>query len=320
MLKGRGPMSNKFPLLYCTGLVPLKTHYHNKQVVVEAGKVISQEIIDAHHKLAAEFIISVRHSPNNDEIVERNRRNHEKSQQSHALENMTHYYEAETLIFAQDDTSTELYVLLEGEVEVIIDEEVVATLSESGTYFGEMAVLRGEPRSAGVRTKSPCTFYVIPGTTFPQVLKANPEMSLKMSEILSQRLAHTTLDMRHLQDDIKNCKEQIEKLNHEKSDLQAKAEELDFKLTHFKPMIAESEAAVTKYKDAAMTLYRHSSIEYNGALRLIKTLAQHCHDKESRENFAAVFDYMKKASNMPSKGRRGPIKEECLNPTLKKLI
>jgi CRP-like cAMP-binding protein len=72
---------------------------------------------------------------------------------------------AEHLIFVENDVAREFYVILRGEVEVFKvqkrgAEARLATLSP-GHWFGEMSVLDVRPRSAGVRTLSPCKLLVV---------------------------------------------------------------------------------------------------------------------------------------------------------------
>ena len=74
-------------------------------------------------------------------------------------------FAADQLIFAENDAAREFYVLLRGEVEVFKvqtrgAEARLATLG-AGHWFGEMAVLDVRPRSASVRTLSPCRLLVV---------------------------------------------------------------------------------------------------------------------------------------------------------------
>ncbi|GEM_PF-4039292 len=298
-------MANKFPLLYCAGLVPLKSHYHNKKLVVEAGKVISQDIIDSNKKIAEEFIITLRHNSNNNQIVARNTKNYNQKQKDLALENMTRHYEPDTLIFSQGDKSSELYILLKGEVEVLINNNVMASIDKSGTYFGEMATLRGEVRSAGIRTKTDCDFYVIPGSIFPQVLKANPEMNLKIAESLAERLALTSID--------------LQKTQEENLQLSTNNQLLKDKLAKYKSNLDKAKIDIRKYKNAAKTLYANTSKEYNNVLQLITTVAQNSEHQYTSEILTDIYNYMLQNSHMPELGKQGRIKKSKLSKNLTNL-
>lgn len=69
------------------------------------------------------------------------------------------------IIFGEGDAARELYVVLDGEVEVFKvlqrgAEARLATLTP-GHWFGEMSVLDVQPRSASVRALVPCTLLVV---------------------------------------------------------------------------------------------------------------------------------------------------------------
>ncbi len=68
------------------------------------------------------------------------------------------HFEAGEIIFSQGDLGDAFYIILEGQAEIIIEEDgasrVVAVLS-AGEYFGELALLNNHRRSAAVRCKNP---------------------------------------------------------------------------------------------------------------------------------------------------------------------
>ena len=61
------------------------------------------------------------------------------------------YDEGET-IFNAGSVAVEMYVIKEGEVEIIYNDQVLETLSP-GDIFGEMALIDDRPRSATTRAK-----------------------------------------------------------------------------------------------------------------------------------------------------------------------
>ncbi len=83
-----------------------------------------------------------------------------------------------------------LYVLVEGQVEVIRERTQVTHVDEPGSIFGEMAVLLDMPHSATVKALSSVTAYEIPDAlTF---LDKRPEFSLHIATMLARRLYYTT--------------------------------------------------------------------------------------------------------------------------------
>ena len=89
-------------------------------------------------------------------------------------------------LIEQGGQSQCLYVLVEGRVEVVRDEVRVATASEPGAVFGEMAALLGGPHTATVRALAPCAFRVVPEPA--AFLKRSPEFCLHVCELLARRL------------------------------------------------------------------------------------------------------------------------------------
>ena len=58
-----------------------------------------------------------------------------------------------------------------------------------GGFFGEIALLTGEPRSTSAAAATPCELAAVGREDFRGVVMANPAMALEMSRILGQRLA-----------------------------------------------------------------------------------------------------------------------------------
>jgi NADH dehydrogenase len=81
-----------------------------------------------------------------------------KSKPKSGFENL-HYADGET-IFQSGDIGDYLYVIAKGSVNVIKDGELVATLQE-GQYFGEMALLSTNRRSATIIAKGSCSILAI---------------------------------------------------------------------------------------------------------------------------------------------------------------
>lgn len=92
------------------------------------------------------------------------------------------------------DPGEEMYIIISGETDIIIgepgQEQVVATL-KSGDYFGEMALLTGEPRSASVIATQSCETFVLYKNDFDVILEKYPSISLSMGKIVSKRLRET---------------------------------------------------------------------------------------------------------------------------------
>jgi CRP-like cAMP-binding protein len=110
-------------------------------------------------------------------------------------------YGAGQLIFRLGDLGTDMYVINEGKVEVIREDPpgggTVAVL-EKGDFFGEMSVLEGVPRSASVKAISDVKLVRIDGTTFTSLLRAEPEIAVRIMRKLSRRLRESDRVIRSL--------------------------------------------------------------------------------------------------------------------------
>jgi nitrite reductase/ring-hydroxylating ferredoxin subunit len=99
------------------------------------------------------------------------------------------------LIVEEGRTGNGLYVILKGRVEVVKGlpagrPQVVATLGE-GEPFGEMALLGEWPRTASVRALEDTECLGMDRWVFMHQVRRDPELALKMLQVLAQRLART---------------------------------------------------------------------------------------------------------------------------------
>ena len=106
-------------------------------------------------------------------------------------------------VVVEGETATALYVLVDGEVEVRARGEGKRTrrirTMQAPTYFGEIGLLQRIPRTATVRTLTPCRFLRIDGDVFVEALTdSGPSSSLV--EGMSSRLARTHPSLRVRED------------------------------------------------------------------------------------------------------------------------
>ena len=94
---------------------------------------------------------------------------------------------AGTLIVAEGGTTSgHLYVLMEGKLEVIKGDTVVATITEPGAVLGEMSVLLEQPHTATVRASSDAVIYEVEDAA--SFLMQKPGVALLIARMLAQRL------------------------------------------------------------------------------------------------------------------------------------
>jgi CRP/FNR family cyclic AMP-dependent transcriptional regulator len=79
-----------------------------------------------------------------------------------------------------------LYVLIEGRLEVIKGDTVVASIAEPGAVLGEMSVLLDKPHTATVRAAADSTIYEIDDAA--SFLRQQPAVAILIAKMLAQRL------------------------------------------------------------------------------------------------------------------------------------
>jgi CRP-like cAMP-binding protein len=100
-------------------------------------------------------------------------------------------YTAGELIFRQGDLGTEMYIIQDGQVEIIKHiggESHVLSRLDKGDFFGEMAILENVARSADAIAASDVKVLAINGSRFDEMLRKNPEVAVRIIRKYSQRL------------------------------------------------------------------------------------------------------------------------------------
>src|SRR5581483_28394 len=98
--------------------------------------------------------------------------------------------QAKQWLLEQDDVGTDIFFLSSGVVRVLItpspDREIILGDIEAGGYFGEMAAIDGQPRSAGILAITDATIACMPASVFRELLHKHPEIS---EQLLRQLVA-----------------------------------------------------------------------------------------------------------------------------------
>jgi CRP/FNR family cyclic AMP-dependent transcriptional regulator len=83
-----------------------------------------------------------------------------------------------------------LYVLIEGEVQVLKGDFEINRVSDRGAIFGDMSVLLDIDHMATVRTLSPCRLHL--SQDGDRFLRSHPEVAYLLASTLAQRLNGVT--------------------------------------------------------------------------------------------------------------------------------
>jgi CRP/FNR family transcriptional regulator, cyclic AMP receptor protein len=101
-----------------------------------------------------------------------------------------------TSIFAKGDPGSSLFAICRGTVKIstpsVDGHDAVFTLMGKGDIFGEIALLDGRPRTADAIAITDCELFVIERRDFLPLMREEPEIALKMIEILCARVRRTT--------------------------------------------------------------------------------------------------------------------------------
>ena len=111
-------------------------------------------------------------------------------------------YKLGEVIFSQGDLGDEMYLVQSGAVEYSYrqgDSEAVLTVLEQGDFFGEMAVVDIDPRSATARAFRNTQVVIVTKEALVRIFDRHPELmtlvTLNIARVLSQRLRSIDEDL-----------------------------------------------------------------------------------------------------------------------------
>lgn len=100
-------------------------------------------------------------------------------------------------LFRQGDPAHGMYILYKGVMRVVLatqgGQEVVLDVIDSGTAVGEMALLTGRPRSAGVQAISDCALIRIPNDELNALAVEHPAIRETLLALAEERFQNTQL-------------------------------------------------------------------------------------------------------------------------------
>jgi trk system potassium uptake protein TrkA len=97
--------------------------------------------------------------------------------------------EAGETLFKKGDAGESFYVVVSGEVNLLAEGGRLVEVVKPGGFFGEIALLTGEPRATSATAATACELAAVGREDFQGMVMANPTVALEMSRILGQRLA-----------------------------------------------------------------------------------------------------------------------------------
>jgi len=94
---------------------------------------------------------------------------------------------AGNFIFRSGEVAKVMYMIIEGEVDLMLGDTVLETAGE-GAFIGEMALIDDEPRSASARARGNCRVFPIDEARFQSLVKETPFFALQVMKALARRL------------------------------------------------------------------------------------------------------------------------------------
>lgn len=126
-------------------------------------------------------------------------------------------YHATEIIFRQGEIGVGMYIVMKGEVEILVDEpvsenggltETLVTRLKAGDFFGELALLEESgPRPATARAREETVLVGFFKPDLMDVVSRNPglgvKIALRLSEILGRRLRETNAQLSELKRELR---------------------------------------------------------------------------------------------------------------------
>jgi CRP-like cAMP-binding protein len=100
------------------------------------------------------------------------------------------------ILFRQGDAGDGLYGILSGRVAFTVDsrdgKELILNVLSAGEFFGEIALLDGQGRTATAVTREPCRLLFIARSEFMGFFGERPQVMSRIIELLCARLRRST--------------------------------------------------------------------------------------------------------------------------------
>jgi len=114
-----------------------------------------------------------------------------------------HLFPANSVIVEQGESGASMYVVAEGLLYVYITQVESGQLLKvaeigPGQFFGEIALLTGEPRSTTVKAETEALVYEVTREDMDLLLDKRPEIAERLTEIIAQHRLHDAEFMQHL--------------------------------------------------------------------------------------------------------------------------
>lgn len=129
-------------------------------------------------------------------------------------------YSPGEIIVKQGETGDCMYVIQDGDVDVLKEENGVQTIVDTmhtGDIFGEMAIIERTVRSSTIRASSTVRVLTIDKKTFIRRVQEDPSLALSVLKIMSQRVRNLDLEVVALKQELSRYSAQSSSQSAEKT-------------------------------------------------------------------------------------------------------
>ncbi len=99
-------------------------------------------------------------------------------------------------LFAKGDKADTMYIVRSGRLQAHDGDTVFETV-KAGEVLGEMAIVDGAPRSAGVRAEIASEVIAVDQRRFLGMIERTPYFAIRIMRVLTRRLRHANERMAH---------------------------------------------------------------------------------------------------------------------------
>lgn len=171
------------------------------EVTDEVAKAISAEVPEDHLRKVAHqegmvplrqaAIEKVRQGVTSVDEALRRTVAHEESLPAYLVNPDVENYEDADTIIREGNTDIDFFKLIRGGLSVVKGGKKIAELTEPGEYFGEMAALSGEQRTASIVSMGRSTIKRYPGGKLDEIITKYPDVSIHLFKTMATRLHKT---------------------------------------------------------------------------------------------------------------------------------
>ncbi|MBF0468169.1 MAG: type IV-A pilus assembly ATPase PilB [Desulfamplus sp.] len=173
--------------------------YELMEVTDEVGKAINSEVPEDHlRKIAVQEgmttlrdagIEKIRQGVTSLEEVLKKTTITKEALPSYLVNPDFEKYEDMDVIIREGNNDIDFFKLVRGSLYVVKAGKKIAEIHEPGEYFGEMAAITGEPRSASIMSKGRSEVKRFPGDKLHEVIEKYPDVAKHLFGILASRLS-----------------------------------------------------------------------------------------------------------------------------------